>query len=87
MLFKKIKEAFNPLANKKAEVRLVDISSTHPDVDKLQKNSEYGKISTPIVEEGIIVTKKDILTAVVVLTLVNGLTASLIVAVSNREND
>lgn len=54
----------NPFKNKKFEVKLVDEIPTPSDQN-----------STPIVEEGITLTKSEILTAVVVLTLVNGVVA------------
>lgn len=54
----------NPFKNKKFEVKIVDAPPTPSDQN-----------STPIVEEGITLTKSEILTAVVVLTLVNGVVA------------
>lgn len=62
------------LKNKAVQLKLVDEFSLHPE-EVLRKNSEYGKNSPPIVEEGITLSKSDILTAVVVLTLVNGVVA------------
>lgn len=54
----------NLFKNKKFEVKIVDAPPTPSDQN-----------STPIVEEGITLTKSEILTAVVVLTLVNGVVA------------
>jgi hypothetical protein len=64
LIFEKEKLMLNPFKNKKFEVKLVDEIPTPSDQN-----------STPIVEEGITLTKSEILTAVVVLTLVNGVVA------------
>jgi len=60
--------------NKKLELKMVD--------------AEPNKNKTTVVEEGIRLNKREILTAVVVLTLVNGLVATTIAkAVSHQEDN
>ena len=73
-MFDKIRK-LNPLANRHIQVRLVD--------DKpVTRTPESLKYSAPVAEEGVVVfNKRDLITAVVALTLVNGLvTVGLTVA-------
>lgn len=68
--------SFNPLKNKHFQVKLTDDPIVLPTGPTAPSTiSPQSKNSAPVVEEGITLTKSDILTAVVVLTLVNGVCA------------